>query len=100
MMSELAEYYSDVKEHFRKLKQANLEKAEGVAWGIDWEERTPYHWTIPIRKQHLNYWPSSRKMQLGNGYVFKNVKEVDVEAYYLQLIRKDRETVIKESNDD
>lgn len=80
-MSELSEYWRDVKEADKERKERNLKKANENSDG--WTKHTDYHWSRKLNGDRLDYWPSRNKFQYKgrvmvgdvNGFIEKREKQ-------------------------
>lgn len=56
-MGELAEFYKDLKDHYKAKREYNLATSNPDGW----TQHNEYHWSQSLNGSRLDYWPSRNK---------------------------------------
>ncbi len=63
-MGDMGDFFNDLKEHNKARRHKNLEEAQKSE--IDWTKHTPWHWSITLQDDRLDYWPTKNKFRWRN----------------------------------
>ena len=64
-MSDMGEYWRDMREFDKERKAKNLAAADPTGW----TKHSQYHWSRQLNGKRLDYWPSRNKFQYDGGRV-------------------------------
>jgi len=63
MMSEMGEFYRDMREHDRERREASHKEASAMEWPVQWVKHDLYHWSVMLQGARCDYWPSTNRMR-------------------------------------